>query len=242
MADAARWALVLALLGGVFGSFIATVAVRWPASALTGRSRCDGCGRGLRPWELMPIVSWLALRGRSRCCERRIAPLHPIVEVLGVAVGVTAGLLAPDWAGVAGAVFGWLLLALGAIDFVAMRLPNRLTLALAIGGGVAGLADVPPAPLDRAIGGIAGFACLWIVASLYRAARGRIGLGGGDPKLFGGIGLWLGWRALPGVLLIACAVGLIWAIVSRKRGDDRLPFGTLLGIGGFAMWAAAYLP
>ena len=84
-----------------------------------------------------------------------------------------------------------------------------------------------PAPLlDRVIGGVAGFAALWLVAFGYRRLRGREGLGGGDAKLFGAIGLWLGWRALPAVLLVAALLGLGWAVARRMRSDDRLPLGT----------------
>jgi leader peptidase (prepilin peptidase) / N-methyltransferase len=231
------WPLFLGVLGAVFGSFIATVAIRWPSgeSALKGRSRCDGCARELSAAELVPLFSYLSLRGRCRGCGTAIAPSHFVTELLGLGIGVAAGVVAPGWEGAAGAVFGWLLLALGAIDLAAFWLPNGLVAALA----VAGLA-VGPAPLsDRLIGGAAGFVVLWSVAALYKRARGRTGLGGGDPKLFGAIGLWLGWRALPGVLLIACAIGLVVAIALHMQRDQRLPLGTLLAGAGFIWWLLA---
>ncbi|WP_197417796.1 prepilin peptidase, partial [Sphingomonas sp. CCH21-G11] len=98
-----------------------------------------------------------------------------------------------------------------------------------------------PRLTDRLIGGAAGFALLWSVAAVYQRLRGRVGLGGGDPKLFGAIGLWLGWRALPMVLLAACLIGLAVALVMRLRGRDvtattRLPLGTLLAVAGFGVW------
>lgn len=239
MSDAAVWGGALALLGLIFGSFIATVAARFPhgRSALVGRSACDGCARSLNGWELVPLLSWVALRGRCRRCGAPIAGLHPAVELAGLAIGGGAGLIAPGVAGVAAACFGWMLLLLGAIDAVAYRLPDPLTLLLALSGVTAGLLGIAPALGDRLIGGAAGYVSLWAVAALYRRARGRDGLGGGDPKLFAGIGLWLGWRALPPVLLVACVVGLAVALVGRKAMGDRLPFGTLLAIGAIAVWA-----
>ncbi|HWK34885.1 prepilin peptidase [Sphingomonas sp.] len=236
MSESFAWPALLGVLGLVFGSFIATVAIRWPAgrSALAGRSACDGCARTLGPLELVPLVGYLALRGRCRTCGAEIAPFHPVIESIGALIGLTAGLAAPGWGGVAGAGFGWLLLALAAIDFRAFWLPDGLTAALALAGAAFG---APPLA-DRLIGGVAGFAALWLVAAGYRRLRGREGLGGGDAKLFGAIGLWLGWRALPGVLLVACLIGLAVALIRRMRASDRLPLGTLLAAGAFAAWLA----
>ncbi|MFD1034398.1 prepilin peptidase [Sphingomonas hankookensis] len=238
------WPILLGVLGAVFGSFIATVAIRWPAgrSALGGRSGCDGCGRELAWFELVPVASFVVLRGRCRSCGAGIATGHVVTELLGAGVGIAAGLVAPGWEGVAGAACGWLLLALGAIDLAAFWLPDVLTGTLAVvalGGGLAGFA---PSPSDRLIGGAAGFAALWLVAAGYRRVRGRIGLGGGDPKLFGAIGLWLGWRALPMVLLIASVAGLavvaVMAVAGKKPAvTDRLPLGTLLAGAAFLCWA-----
>lgn len=232
------WALALSVLGAVFGSFIATVAVRWPASALVGRSRCDGCRRTLTGWELVPLLGWAIVRGRCRSCAARIDWRHPAIEAIGVAIGATAGAVAPGAVGVAGAVFGWLLLVLGAIDAVAYRLPHNLTWLLGWTGFVAGLAAIPPTTSDRAIGGVVGYGVLWTVAWLYERVRGRAGLGGGDPRMLAAIGLWVGWRGLAPTVLIAAITGLMWAAAARKRMGDRLPFGTLLAIGGFAVWVA----
>ncbi len=238
MSEAFLWPFGLGVLGAIFGSFIATVAIRWPdgRSALHGRSHCDGCGRTLSAVELIPLVSWIVLRGRCRCCGGRIGLSHTATEAIGLGIGVAAGIVAPGPAGTAGAMFGWLLLAAGAVDLAAFRLPNPVTLALAVTGLEAGAVAIDPPLFDRAIGGLAGFASLWLVARGYRWLRERDGLGGGDAKLFAGIGLWLGWRALPAVLLIACVLGIGWALARRMRAQDRLPLGTLLAVGAFAMW------
>lgn len=238
------WPILLGVPGAVFGSFIATVALRWPErrSALAGRSACDGCARTLRWWELVPIVSWVALRGRCARCGGGIAALHPVIELLGLAIGVAAGWAAPGIDGVAGATFGWLLLAAGAVDFTSFRLPNAVTLALAITGLAGGMIAFEPPLLERVIGGIAGFGMLWLIGIIYAVVRARPGLGGGDPKLLGAIGLWIGWHALPYAVMIACLIGLAWAAVGRDRFEDKKPFGTLLAVGAFAMWLVGHWP
>ncbi len=237
------WPILLGVLGAVFGSFIATLAIRWPQgrSIAVGRSMCDACGWTLGATELVPLVSFGLLRGRCRGCGARIARGHVVTEALGLAIGVTAGLVAPGWEGVAGAACGWVLLALGAIDLATFWLPDRLTVTLAVVALVGGIARSEPDLSARLIGGVAGFGSLWLVAALYRRVRGRIGLGGGDPKLFGAIGLWLGWRDLPLVLLLASLAGLlaVAAMIAtgrRPTATDRLPLGTLLAAAAFLCW------
>jgi leader peptidase (prepilin peptidase) / N-methyltransferase len=231
--------ILLGVLGLAFGSFIAALAIRWPEgrSVLRGRSQCDACGKRLRAGELVPVLSYLLQRGRCRGCGAAIAPSHVLTEMLGAGIGVAAGIASPDMAGVAGAVFGWMLLALAALDLAAYWLPNVLTGALA----VLGLAMGAPPLADRVIGGLLGFGVLWLVAEGYRWLRGRQGLGGGDPKLFGAIGAWLGWQALPVVMLAACLIGfagVLGLLASGKRltGTDKLPFGVMLAAAGFAVW------
>ena len=236
------WAVVLGVLGAVIGSFLATIALRWPQerSIAHGRSACDGCGRTLRATELVPLLSWLVARGRCRTCGARIDPLHPLVEAGCAAVGVTAALVAPGPVAVAGAGFGWLLLVLAVMDARDFWLPDPLVAALALVAAV-GAWVAPPALGERLVGGVGGFAVLWLIGAGYRSWRGREGLGGGDPKLFGAIGLALGWRMLPAVLLVAGLVGIGWVLFHKLRGravaaDDALPLGTLLAIAAYPAW------
>jgi len=243
MAEAVAWSLLLGLLGAVIGSFVATLVIRWPQgrSVLRGRSHCDGCARVLGPRDLVPLLSAALSRGRCRRCGAAIGPLHWRIEALALMIGLVAGLVVPGPAGLAGAVFGWLLLALAALDVTEFWLPDALTLALALAGLVSGAIGVDPPLADRLIGGAAGFAALWAIAFGYRLVRGRAGLGGGDPKLFGAIGLWLGWRMLPVVLFLAALTGLALVLVGMVRGrsarlDDRAPFGTLLAVAAYPAW------
>jgi leader peptidase (prepilin peptidase)/N-methyltransferase len=243
-------ALIGAMLGLTIGSFVAVLVLRTIAgqSAITGRSACDGCAVPLSPGELIPLWSYIGQQGRCRRCGARIDPLHPIAEGLAAIIGGLAGWLSPDAGGLALATFGWLLLALALIDARALWLPDQWTIALALGGLSLGTLATGVPLTDRLIGGVAGFASLSLIAFAYHAARGRDGMGGGDPKLFGAIGLWLGWVALPPLLLIAALVGLAVAALRMigHRGDWRtmeLPLGTLLamaaGMIGFAMAGAA---
>jgi len=243
MAEAWLWPVGLGALGLVLGSFIATLVIRWPQdrSVMTGRSHCDACDAVLGPRDLVPLLSAGLARGRCRHCQAPIDPRHWQIELAALGIGAIAGLVVPGPAGLAGAVFGWLLLALAALDIAEFWLPDPLTLALALAGVVAGLAGVEPVLVDRLIGGSAGFAALWLVGFFYEWVRGRQGLGGGDPKLFGAIGLWLGWRMLPAVLLLAALTGLALVLLGMVRGkpaklDDRVPFGALLAIAAYPAW------
>jgi len=243
-ARAVSAAVLLSVAGALIGSFLATAAIRWPEgrSAASGRSRCDACGRTLAPWELVPLLSAALSHGRCRRCGARIDAMHVQVEAAGVAVGVVAGLASPDWpTALTGAGFGWTLLLLAALDWRALWLPDRVTVALAIGGLAAGTAGLTPDLADRLIGGAGGFGSLWLVSHLYARVRGREGMGAGDPKLFGAIGLWLGWRPLPATLTLAAMIGLAGAAALAAAGrpiaaDRPLPFGTMLAAAAFTAW------
>lgn len=240
------WAWIVAgtLLGAIAGSFLATLVLRWPAGErVTGRSRCDTCHTPIAAAALVPVLSFIVLRGRCSACGAPIDRRHPIVETLAAAIGGTALALAPGPAGLAGALFGWLLMALALLDLEHFWLPDRLTVTLAGLGIVCAVIGLSPPLAERLVGGAAGYAGLAMIGWSYRRVRGRIGLGQGDPKLLGAIGLWLGWRALPLVLLGASLVGLAYALARllggrRLAADDRLPLGTLLAAASWGCWCA----
>jgi leader peptidase (prepilin peptidase)/N-methyltransferase len=232
--------LLMAILGAIFGSFIAALVARWPqdGSVLAGRSHCEGCGRTLTAHELVPVISWIAQRGKCRTCGIAIGRDAIAIELMAMVIGAGAMLLAPGPNGVLAAIFGWLLLPLAWLDLRHYWLPDRLTLLLAVVGVAFAYFARSAFFIDHLIGGVAGYTLLWLIASGYRLLRGREGLGGGDPKLFGAIGLWLGWQALPFVLLGASGVGLVAALIIAKRGgaiaaESRFPLGALLA---FAAW------
>lgn len=226
------------IAGMIAGSFLATLAVRWPAgrSVARGRSACDGCGVAIPAWRLLPLASYLAQRSRAACCGMRIDWRHPALEAGCAAIGGLALAVAPGPAGWAGALFGWILATLALLDAEHFWLPDALTLPLVAAGLAAGAAGWPPSLVDRVAGAAAAFLTLKTIASVYRQTRGRVGLGGGDAKLLAAIGAWLGWRPLPWVVLGACALGIGWALLAGKRRQDRLPLGTLLAISAWAAW------
>lgn len=229
-----------ALAGAIVGSYIATLVLRWPASeqATRGRSRCDSCRRPLAPYELVPIASALVLRGRCRTCSAAIRSEHLRVEILAALLAAAALVIQPGQQGAALALFWLMLLGPALLDARHFWLPDRLTFAVAAAGVLlGGWATHVPLP-DRLIGGVAGFLSLAAIGLLYRGARKREGLGEGDPKLLGAIGLWTGWTALPGILLVASLAGLALAASQRRALSDRLPFGTLLAIGAI-FWTGA---
>jgi len=239
------WAVLGILSGAIAGSFLATLVLRWPAGrTLGGRSGCDGCGLVLNVGHLVPVVSFLVMRGRCRSCGARIDPRHPLVEIMAAIIGGMALALAPGASGAAGALFGWLLLTLAVLDLEHFWLPDRLTATLAILGLAAGLVGIAPPIFDRLIGGLAGYSILAAIGFSYARLRGRIGLGQGDPKLLGAIGLWLGWQALPLVLLGASLAGLAaviaLAVTGRQVGaTDRVPLGGLMAVAAWLLWCVA---
>lgn len=230
-------------LGAIVGSFLAVILVRWPRdeSALSGRSRCDGCGEALRSWELVPILSYVLLRGRCRRCGGRIDPAHPLIEAAAATIGAAAFIAQPALDGLATASFGWWLLLIGALDARHHWLPDRLSLPLLLAGLSLAALGLGPGLEQRLIGAAAGFLVLWGIAFAYRRVRGREGLGGGDPKLLAALGAWLGWQQLPFVLLGSGLLGLAALLLARTKGraiaaTDRLPLGTLMVVSAWPIW------
>lgn len=235
------------IAGAIAGSFLSTIALRWPAggSVATGRSRCDQCGATLGVRDLVPILSWLWTRGRCRHCGRAIAHDHILIEVAAALIGGAAMAFAPGWGGAALALLGWQLLLSGWLDARHFWLPHVLSAVLCLSGlalgGQAMAALGMAVPLtDRLIAAVAGYALLWLVGAGYRRMRGRDGLGGGDAPFLGAMGAWTGWQLLPFLLLLAALGGIAIALARHGRGatargtaglaEQRLPLGTLLAL------------
>jgi leader peptidase (prepilin peptidase)/N-methyltransferase len=239
----AAWTALAFILGTAIGSFLATVLIRWPQgrSVVAGRSECDRCGKTLEARDLVPILSWSLAKGRCRHCGARIDRRHLAAEAGAAMIGLAAIFAHPMPLAAATAILGWWLFLLAALDLEQEWLPDRLTWPLLAAGLAAGWGGFGP-PLDsRLIGAAAGFASLFTIAHVYRALRGREGLGGGDPKLFAAIGAWLGWTQLPFVLIGAGLLGLAALSIKRLRGKrvaatDRLPLGTLMALAAWPIW------
>ena len=233
-------ALIGGLAGAILGSFLATLILRWPQgrSVMRGRSACDGCRRTLGARDLIPLVSAMMQRGRCRSCGAAIDPLHGRVEAGCAVIGALALGAMPNLGGIGWAVFGWLLLTLAVLDWRHFWLPDALTLPLAFLGFTIGLWATDVALVDRAIGAAAGYGALLAIALGYRAVRGRDGLGLGDAKLLGALGAWMGWQALPFILLIASVTGLLVMLVTgrAKEAGARVPLGTFLALAAVPAW------
>ena len=232
-----------ALLGAIIGSFVATLVIRWPQgrSVVSGHSHCDVCDQRLGARDLIPLFSFAIQKGRCRYCNIAINARHIYVELGCAAIGSAALAVSPDLAGFAAAAFGWTLLALAMLDAEHFWLPDLLVLPLGVVGLAVGAAGIGVELNDRIIGALAGFLSFEAIRITYRLTRGREGLGGGDPKLLGAIGAWLGWQVLPFVVLGASGIGLLWVVSKMLRGaavsaSDRIPLGTLLAVAAFAVW------
>ncbi len=217
------------------------------------RSRCPACGNGIAAIENIPVVSWLALRGKCSACKAPIAARYPIVEIIGGAIAVYAMYrFGPTAKGLAVSGFLWTLLALTCIDFDTQLLPDNMTLPLLWGGLLVNL-DGMFVPLPAAvIGAVAGYLTLWSIYWLFKLIRGKEGMGYGDFKLLAALGAWLGWQMLPVIVLLSSVVGAtigICLIVFKGR-DHNIPlaFGPYLAIAGAIalFWGPAlarlYLP
>jgi leader peptidase (prepilin peptidase)/N-methyltransferase len=235
--------------GLIAGSFIATILIRWPKgrSIVSGRSACDACDAPLGPADLVPILSWLVRRGRCRHCGARIDPLHPAIEAASAMIGLVALLGHPLPLGAVTALLGWWLLLAAALDLEHQWLPDTLTLPLIPLGLLAAWAGFGPPLAERAAGAAIGWAVLFAIAFLYKRLRGREGLGGGDPKLLGGLGAWIGAWNLPFALLGAGLFGLAAVLLMRLRGEEvnatsRLPLGTLMILAAWPIWLVVAAP
>jgi len=233
-----------ALVGLILGSFIATLVLRWPAGrSVIGRSQCDGCGRPLGALDLVPLLSTVASRGRCRTCNAAIDPFHWRVELGAALIGSVALAIMPGTAGWLWALFGWLLLPLALLDARHFWLPDRLNLLLGIVGLLLAGPLLETSLIDRWVGAIVCGLTLAAIAEFYRRVRLKDAMGGGDPKLVAAIGAWLGWQALPLMLLLASVGGIVWALLSQRKGDQPLserqvPFGLF---ACSAAWAAVPL-
>jgi len=225
---------LVGLLGVVMGSAMSAVAWRVPRgrSWVRGRSACPGCGAVLQPADLVPLLSFLASRGRCRHCGTAIGWRYPATELLcgawAVLVLFEVGLV-PAMPFLA--LWGFLMLALMWIDLDFQLLPDALTFP----GTLIGLAAVLPRPgggHHALLGILVGSGLLWLLAWAYLRLRHQEGLGGGDIKLAAMFGAVLGWKLTLVTLFLAALAGSVWGVVLMLRrtggGQTALPFGTLL--------------
>lgn len=234
--------IIAGLIGLLVGSCLGALAARWPGldrSFLLGRSRCAACGTALSPAELIPLWSWIRQRGRCRHCGAPIGWLPLLAELGGGGAALLAFASLPPATALLFTLTGWCLLLLALIDAAHGRLPDILTLPLALAGLLAcaaGAAPGLPAPLESALAASLGFALFHGIDRLYRRWRGRAGLGLGDAKLLAALGAWLGLEALAHGVLLAALMALAFAYAKGLRQRfDALAFGPWLALAFAAL-------
>lgn len=213
-----------------------------PLGVATPRSRCPHCGHAIRAHENIPVLSWLALRGRCSACKAPISARYPLVELAtGALFGVLAWRLGAQPATLLWCGFAAVLLALALIDWDTTVLPDVLTLPLLWAGiAAAGLGWLPGLSLGHSVAGAAaGYLSLWSVYWLFKLTTGKEGMGFGDFKLLAALGAWLGWQAVLPVLLFASVLGAVVGLGMKATGALRegrfVPFGPFLAGGGLAV-------
>jgi len=203
----------------------------WP------RSHCPACQATIRTKHLVPVLSWLWLRGRCADCSASISMRYPIVELLGAASAALAiGHFGATTTGLAAATLCFALIALTMIDLETLLLPDELTIPLLWIGLLVNL-EGRFASLDEAvIGAAVGYLALWGVYQGFRLTTGKEGMGYGDFKLLSALGAWFGWSQLPTILLLAsgvgAAVGLALIFSGRQGREVPIPFGPYLAGAG----------
>jgi leader peptidase (prepilin peptidase)/N-methyltransferase len=222
------------LVGACMGSFLNVVIHRLPRgeSIVSPGSRCPACGRGIRAWENVPIVSFLALRGRCAGCGASISWRYPSVELLTAAgyaaIVWHAGI---GWQVVQDLLFFSLLVPIAFIDIDHRIIPDELSL----GGLAAGMlfSFLPDADWKGSLAGVLlGGGILYGTAFLYEKVRGVEGMGGGDIKLIAMIGAFLGWRGVVATIFLGALLGAAGGLLAMRKGGEGLktaiPFGPYL--------------
>lgn len=255
--DGAMLQLAAIVAAPFLGSFAGLLADRLPQGrpVIADRSRCDGCGAPLLPRDLMPVISWLALRGQSRCCGVALRPFLPGVELaaLGLALwaaAVTGGRAIADpmtvdlAAGViaaASSLLGAALIALTLIDIRCLRLPDALTLPLVAAGIGLSAAGLTGPLVAHAAAAVLGYAIVAGLAHIWRRLRGIEAIGLGDAKLLAAAGAWVGPDGLASTMIWACGIGIAWFTVRAVTAGPvgwrgAAPLGPGLAAGLWLTW------
>lgn len=204
----------------------------------TPNSTCPKCGHEIKPWENIPVISYLFLRGKCSSCKTSISLRYPIIElVTGIlSLGVIC-VLGANWAGFSALILTWVLIALTMIDFDTQLLPDNMTLPLVWLGLIVNAYGLF-VPLEEALwGAVAGYLSLWTVYHGFKLITGKEGMGFGDFKLLAALGAWMGWQLLPVIILLSSLVGAVVGILLIAiKGRDKnipIPFGPYLAAAGW---------
>jgi leader peptidase (prepilin peptidase)/N-methyltransferase len=221
-----------------------------PYNLVAPRSACPGCGRAIRAVENIPLLSWLALRGKCAGCGTRISVRYPLVELLaGTGAAWSAWHFGYGAAAFGAMLFVWCTIALAFIDHETGYLPDDITLPLLWAGLLFNLSGTFVPLQEAVIGAAAGYLTLWSINAAFRLVRGMDGMGYGDFNMTAAAGAFVGWKYLFLVILLSSCVGLVFGLlqmIAARRGWDaafRFHFGPYIAIAAVAalLWGQAIL-
>jgi leader peptidase (prepilin peptidase)/N-methyltransferase len=208
-----------------------------PYNLVVPRSKCPSCNTQIAAIENIPVLSYIALRGRCRHCQTPISIQYPLVEILcGLLVALAILAFGTTIQGALAALMLLALVALAGIDFHTQLLPDAITLPMLWLGLLANTWNSFAALDEAVLGAVAGYMILWLVYQAFKLLTGKEGMGYGDFKLLAMLGAWFGWQSLPAIILLSSMAGAcIGVAMVLTRGHDRqipIPFGPYLAIAG----------
>ena len=209
-----------------------------PPGIVVESSHCPKCNHKLAPWENLPLVSFLLLRGKCRSCGTPISWQYPMVELLtGLLFVACVWRFGSTNEAFMALVFTGLLIPAAGIDLRTTWLPDQLTLPLLWIGLLVSTISMYVSPAQAILGAAAGYLSLWSVYQLFKLATGKEGMGFGDFKLLAALGAWCGRKAILTILLISSLVGAVigslWLLTRGKDRSTQIPFGPYLAIAGW---------
>ncbi|WP_414159451.1 prepilin peptidase [Pseudomonas sp. BNK-45] len=209
-----------------------------PYNLLLPHSQCPHCAQPIRPWENIPLLSYLCLRGRCRHCKAAISPRYPLTELAcGLISAFVAWHFGFGWQAGLLLILSWGLIAMSLIDADHQLLPDVLVLPLLWLGLIANSFGLLVSLGDALWGAVLGYLSLWSVFWLFKLLTGKDGMGHGDFKLLAMLGAWGGWQVLPLTLLLSSLVGAIIGTLmlrlNRAKTSTPIPFGPFLAIAGW---------
>lgn len=209
-----------------------------PPGIVMARSRCPKCGHSIKPYENIPLVSYLFLGGKCSACKTKISVRYPLVELLtAILFVVTIWHFGPNLQGLSALFLTAMLIAMAGIDLDHQLLPDNMTIPLMWAGILLSFWSVHVDLAASVTGAIAGYLVLWTIYHLFRLLTGKEGMGYGDFKLLAALGAWMGWQMLPLVVLLSSVVGAVVGLVLMGTGklkrDKPMPFGPFIAAAGW---------
>lgn len=261
--NAVVFVLSVSVLGLLVGSFLNVVVYRLPKMLMRDwrkqarevlempekkdsetfnlvlpNSSCPNCGHEIKPWENIPLLSWLFLRGKCSGCQQKISLRYPLVELgCGILSGVVVWQFGVSWEALAMLFLTWGLLAMSLIDADHYILPDVLVLPLLWLGLILNSFGLFVSLPDALWGAVVGYMSLWSIFWLFKLLTGKDGMGFGDFKLLAMLGAWGGWQVLPLTILLSSVVGAVLGViilrVQRSSYSKPIPFGPYLAVAGW---------